>query len=131
MPTAANGLPEARMDLIVRAPSIFGPIRIDLTVRPWNEVLPDREGTTGEFGAHRKRQKYANIAVLPLVLEDSGRVGNDALGLVRKIAPQDPRPRVGTTNDLYQSLSATLQRTAANAIIAAMGSSLEADSEIG
>ena len=123
------------MDLIVRAPTIIGPVHIDLTVvsATSREALhrgsADREGVTAELGAHRKRQKYANIAVMPFVLEDSGRLGEDALGLVRKIAPREPRARAEAMNTLYQCLSATLQRTAANAIIAAMGGHLEADGD--
>ena len=126
MPTAANGLDEPRMDLIVRAPGVLGPIHIDVTVvsATSREALKrgsaDREEVTADLGAARKRQTYSNIAVVPFVLEESGRLGADALSLVRKLAPREHAARTEALNELYQSLAATLQRAAANSAIAAM-----------
>ena len=131
LPTAANGLDEPRMDLIVRAPGILGPIHIDLTVvsptsrEALRRGAADREGVTAELGADGKRVKYNNITVTPFVLESSGRLGADALGLVRKIAPWEPGARAEALNELYQSLAATLQRASANSAIAAMGGAAE------
>ena len=127
LPPASNDLDEPRMDLIVHAPGIKGPVRIDFTAvsalsrEALRRGSADREEVTANLGAARKRQKYANIAVTPFVLEESGRMGADALGLVRKIAPRELGPRAEALNDLYQGLAATLQRASANSAIAAMG----------
>ena len=106
LPTASNDLDEPRMDLIAHAPGIKGPIRVDFTaVRATSrEALKrgsaDRDEVTAEMGATRKRQKYCNVAVVPFVAEDSGRLGADALCLIRKLAPRDAGPRAEAINEL-------------------------------
>ena len=118
--------PESRMDLILHAPAQDSPVHIDLTiVSPVSrEALArgsaDREGTAAMMAASRKRAKYPLIAVLPFVIEEGGRLGEDALGFVRKLAPREPKKRVEALNSLNHALGATLQRTAANAITAAI-----------
>ena len=86
------------MDLIAHAPGIKGPIRIGFTpvsATP-REALKrgsaDRDEVTAELGATRKHQQYSNVAVVPFVAEDSGRLGSDALCLVRKLAPRELQP---------------------------------------
>jgi len=67
----------------------------------------------------RKRAKYPACAVLPFVLEHHGRFGEDALSFVRKIAPRETAARSEALVKLYQAIGATMQRLAADAIIAA------------
>ena len=72
------------MDLIVHAPDIVGPVHIDLTVlsatarKSLAKGVASREGTATASAAERKRAKYPMCAILPFVLEDHGRLGDDA-----------------------------------------------------
>ena len=126
LPTAHDNQLQSRMDLIVFAPPIDGPIYIDLTVvnAASREALArgsaDHEGVAASIATDRKRRAYPNIPVTPFVIEDSGRLGELALKLVRKVAPADPTARSTAISELYQSLGATLQRQAANAVLASM-----------
>ena len=115
------------MDLIVHAPNIVGPVHIDLTVlsatarKSLAKGVASREGTATASAAERKRAKYPMCAILPFVLEDHGRLGDDALGFVRKIAPRAKPERTQVLIGFYQAIGATLQRVAAVSIIAAIG----------
>ena len=126
MPHAAPARPEARMDLVIRAPGIPGQINVDLTVvnASSREALlkgaAARDGTATRVAANHKRRHYPNIVVVPFVLEEHGRIGEEALALARRLAPSEPRARSGAMRKLYQALSATLQRHQADSTTAAM-----------
>ena len=81
-----------------------------------------RDGAAAEVAARGKRRDYPNCNVTPFDIEDHGRLGEDALRLVRIIAPLDPSERSVAIRRLHQSLGATLQRVAADAVVAAMTS---------
>ena len=114
------------MDLIVHAPNIVGPVHIDLTIvsAAAREALgkgsASKDGVAASFAAARKRAKYPMCAVLPFVMEEHGRLGDDALSFARKIAPRGTDERSEALRELYQALGATMQRASADAIIAAM-----------
>ena len=125
VPWAAPSRPEARMDLVVHAPGFTAPFYIDLTVvsalssdalRQGSAV---RSGAAAELGARGKYKDYPNCTLTPFVIEDHGRLGDDALRFIRSIAPTDPAERSKSIRQLHRSLGATLQRVAADAIIAA------------
>ena len=54
------------------------------------------------------------------MIEEYGRFGEDAIGLVKEIAPKKPEERTIAMKRLYHMVGATMQRTAANAVLAAM-----------
>ena len=125
LPGASADHPEARMDLVVHAPGIAGPIHIDLTVvsSTAREALgkgsASKDGAAAASAAARKRAKYPMCAVLPFVIEDHGRLGIDGLSFARRLAPREAVERTHALAGLYQAIGATLQRSAADAIIAA------------
>ena len=125
VPWAAPSRQEARMDLVVHAPGIASPIYIDLTVVSALsiEALANRsnvrDGAAAEAAAKGKVRDYPLCSVTPFVIEDHGRLGDEALALIRRLAPSDASERSVAIRRLHQSLSATLQRTTADAVIAA------------
>ena len=128
LPGASEDLPEARMDLVAHAPGISGPMYIDLTIvsaasrEALSKGAASTDGAAARSAAARKRAKYPQCPVTPFVIEDHGRLGEEALSLVRKIAPKDAVARSAAIRRLHQSLGATVQRCAADAIIAAIPS---------
>ncbi len=125
VPWAAPRRPEARMDLVVHAPGIALPFYIDLTVVSClsTEALSGgsavRDGAAAAIAARGKVKDYPSCSVTPFVIEDHGRLGEDALRLIRTLAPVDPADRSKAIRRIHQSLGATLQRCAAEAVIAA------------
>ena len=125
LPLAHPDRPEARMDLVVRAPAIDGTVWIDLTVvsalsvEALSKGSPQRKGVASEVAERKKRRDYPLINVLPFAVEDHGRFGEDALRFARKVAPAEPVKRAIALARLYQSLGSSLQRSAADAVIAA------------
>ena len=125
VPWAAPARQEARMDLVVRAPNVALPFYIDLTVVSAlsSDALAGgaaiREGAAAEIGARGKFRDYPNCSLTPFVIEDHGRLGEEALRFVRLIAPAELSQRSKAIRRLHQSLGATLQRVAAEAVIAA------------
>ena len=113
------------MDLIVRAPTIDGPVRVDLTVvsalsvEALEKGSPQRKGVASELAEKKKRRDYPLIPVVPFAIEDHGRFGEDALRFARKVAPTELSKRAVELARLYQSLGSCLQRSAADAVIAA------------
>ena len=113
------------MDLVVHAPGVASPFYIDLTVvsalstdalRQGSAV---RSGAAAELAARGKYKDYPDCVLTPFVIEDHGRLGNEALQFLRSIAPTDAAERTKSIRQLHRSLGATLQRVAADAVIAA------------
>ena len=113
------------MDLVIRAPGIASPFYLDFTAASAlsMEALASgsavRDGAAAGNAARGKLKDYPNCAVTPFVIEDHGRLGDDALRLLRMLAPVDASDRTKATRGIHQSLGATLQRCAADAVIAA------------
>ena len=113
------------MDLVVRAPGFPSPFYIDLTVvsalssGALSGGSAIRSGAAAEIGARGKYRDYPNCILTPFVIEDHGRLGDEALCFIRSIAPPDPSERTKAIRQLHRSLGATLQRVAADAVIAA------------
>ena len=113
------------MDLVIHAPGYSAPFYVDLTVVSAlsTEALSSgsavRSGAAAELAARFKYRDYSNCSVIPFVIEDHGRLGEEALRLVRAIAPTDDFERSQAIRHLHRSLGATLQRVAADAVIAA------------
>jgi hypothetical protein len=126
VPGASTTLIEARMDLIVRAPDVSGPIFIDVTIvnAASREALAkgsaNIDGAAAQVAARKKREKYPLLAVTPFVVEEHGRLGSDAVAFARKLAPVDSAERVEALRELYQSVAACVQRYSANGILAAL-----------
>ena len=78
-----------------------------------------RDGAAAAIAASGKVKAYPNCSVTPFVIEGHGRLGDDALRLIRPVAPIDPAERSAAIRRLHQSLGATLQRCAADAVISA------------
>ena len=57
-----------------------------------------------------------SACIIPFIMKTHGRVNETVLNYVRKLAPADPHTRPLTIHDIWQSLSATLQRTDATII---------------
>ena len=125
VPWANTSRPEARMDFVIRAPGVATPFYVDLTVVSAlsTEAMRGgsalRDGAAASIAAKRKERDYPNCSVTPFVIEDHGRLGEDAVRLIRMIAPSDAAERSRAIRTLHQSLGATLQRCAADAVIAA------------
>ena len=113
------------MDLVIHAPHVAEPIHVDLTVVSAlsQDALalgaPRRDGAAAAAAARRKRARYPRVAVVPFVVEDHGRLGEEALAMVRLLAPRDGATRSGAIRQLYQSLGSVLQRHSADAVLAA------------
>ena len=56
----------------------------------------------------------------PFAVEEHGRLGRDAIQLAKRLAPQDAAERAVVIRDLYQTMSSTIQRLQADAVIASM-----------
>jgi hypothetical protein len=125
VPWAAPSREGARMDLVIHAPGFSSPFFIDLTVVSAlsSDALSAgsavRSGAAAEIAARGKYGDYPNCNLTPFVIEDHGRLGDEALRFVRLIAPSDEAERTKAIRSLHQSLGATLQRVAADAVIAA------------
>ncbi len=125
LPTAIDAAPEARMDLVIRARGVPGSILVDVTVasalaaEPMSKGSSLRESVAAELAAKDKRVKYHNINVIPFVVEDHGRLGEDAIRLIRKLAVGDKEARSRAIATIYQSVGACCQRAAADAVSAA------------
>ena len=125
VPHAAASNPEARMDLIIHAPGVAVPILVDLTVvsalsqDALERGSAQRAGVAAEAAARSKRAKYLGARMVPFVIEDHGRLGEDALALVRLLAPRRDTERSVAIRRLYQTLGCVLQRHAADAVLAA------------
>ena len=126
LPWAAPARPEARMDLVIHAPGLPTPYYVDLTVvsalsaDALSSGAAVRSGAAAEVAARGKYRDYPNCNVVPFVIEDHGRLGEEALRLVRALAPVVPSERSKAIRQLHRSMGATLQRVAADAVIAAI-----------
>ena len=124
LPNSAPDRPEARMDMIIRPPGA-GAIFVDLTVvsaltrEALNHGSARRDGAAAAVAARHKRAKYPHCNVTPFVIEDHGRLGDEAIDLSKQLAPIDPVRRSKAIRLLHQSLGAVLQRHAADAVLAA------------
>ena len=125
VPWAAPAREEARMDLVINAPGFSSPFFIDLTVVSAlsSDALSAgsavRNGAAAEIAARGKHRDYPNCCLTPFVIEDHGRLGEEALQLFRRLAPSDLAERSRAIRSRHRSLGATLQRVAADAVIAA------------
>ena len=125
LPNPTPGRPEARMDLVIHPPQSGIAIHVDLTVvtalsrGAMAAGAARRDGAAAQVAARHKRAKYPNCPVVPFVVEDHGRIGEDALRLVRQLAPSLPSERSAAIRRLYQSFSAVLQRHSADSVLAA------------
>ena len=125
IPQASSELVEARLDLVIRAPGVAHPIYVDVTVADATalEALAKNSGGRDAAAAQvlesRKRAKYPGITMVPFAVEAHGRVGPAAMGLIRQLAPKEPRARANALASLYQGMAAVLQRTQADAVLTA------------
>ena len=125
MPWAALARHGARMDLVVQVPGIANPFYVDLTVVSALSVealaggSAVTEGKAAAIAGRGKVRDYPQCSVTPFPVEDHGRLGEDALRFIRIVAPVDPGDRSRAIRHLHQSLGATLQRCAADSVIAA------------
>ena len=96
VPWAAPLRPEARIDLVIHAPNVAAPFYVDLTVviALSSDALSGgsavRDGAAAFIAARGRLCDYPSRSVTPFVIEDHGRLSEDALRLVRIIAPLEP-----------------------------------------
>ena len=113
------------MDLVIHAPHLANAIHVDVTVVTAlsQEALAAgsarRDGAAAQTAARNKRARYPNCPVIPFVIEDHGRLGEEAIQLARRLAPMVPTERSSAIRRLYQSLGAVLQRHSADSVLAA------------
>ena len=121
---------EARMDLIMYSPRVAGAIYIDVTVVSALSVEAIakgaglRDGVASDIAAQRKQFRYNHCVTWAFAVEDHGRFGEDAVGLIRALAPTEPQLRSKAIAALHQSVASTLQRSSADAILSATCSSI-------
>ena len=124
-PNSTPDRPEARMDLVIHAPHLSEPVHVDVTIvsalaqEAMLAGAARRDGAAAGVAARRKRAKYPHCNVLPFVVEDHGRFGEEALALVRSLAPVDNTKRSPAIRRLYQTLGSVLQRHAADSVVSA------------
>ena len=125
LPNSTSDRPEARMDLVIHAPHLSEPVHVDVTIvsalaqEAMLAGAARRDGAAAGVAARRKRAKYPHCNVLPFVVEDHGRFGEEALALVRSLAPVDNTKRSPAIRRLYQTLGSVLQRYAADSMVSA------------
>ena len=113
------------MDLVVRVPGVAQAFYIDLTVVSALSLeavaggAAVRDGAAAGIAEAGKKKDYPNCNVTPFAVEDHGRLGEHSLRFIRIVAPVDLAERSVAIRHLHQSLGATLQRYAADAVIAA------------
>ena len=113
------------MDLVIHAPGFSSPFFIDLSVvsalscDALSGGSAVRSGAAAEIAARGKYRDYPDCCLTPFVIEDHGRLGEEALRFMRLLAPVDDAERSKAIRSLHRSLGATLQRVAADAVIAA------------
>ena len=113
------------MDLVVHVPGVSSPFHIDisivtaLSVEALARGSHLHDGKAASIAANGKRTDYPLINVTPFIVEDHGRSGEDALAFIRRVAPVDPGQRSKAIRELYHRLGAVLQRSAADAVLAA------------
>ena len=113
------------MDLIIHAPRVAEPIRVDLTVvsalsqDALDRGSARRAGAAAAAAERDKRARYPGLRMVPFAVEDHGRLGEDALALVRLLAPRIDTVRSAAIRRLHQALGSVLQRHAADAVLAA------------
>ena len=90
-----------------------------LSIEALAKGAAQRAGVAIEIATRKKRRDYPNIAVLTFVIEDHGRIGEEARTFVRRLAPVEPSARSRALRSLYQALSACCQRASADAVLAA------------
>ena len=114
------------MDLIIYSRNIAGPVYVDFTVPSAlsREALSKgssiRDGVASTIAGRGKTSKYPRCSVAPFAVEDHGRLGEAAVGLIRKLAPEEQEERTQAIAHLYQQLGATLQRSSAESVLAAI-----------
>ena len=125
LPNSSPDRPEARVDLVIHAPHLALPVHVDVTIVSAlaREAMAAggsrRDGAAAGVAARRKRAKYPQCMVTPFVVEDHGRFGEDAVALVRRLAPVVSTKRSAAIRRLYQSMGSVLQRNAADAVSSA------------
>ncbi len=67
-------------------------------------------GVAFDVAAALKRNTDPRVAVVPFVVEQHGRFGDEALTFPRKVAPLDPALRLIALNSIYQTVSTLVQR---------------------
>ena len=113
------------MDLVIHAPHVGNAINVDLTVvtalsrEAMAAGSARRDGAAAQRAARNKRARYPNCHVVPFVIEDHGRLGEEAIQLVRRLAPTVSTERSSAIRRLYQSMGAVLQRHSADSVLAA------------
>ena len=117
----------ARLDLVVYVPGWATPVTVDVTVTSAVAQLPlakgsaEQAGKAAELAEEKKLQDYPYAPILPFAIEEHGRLGVRAHNFVKGVAPREPLSvRSSALRALYQALSATLQRTQADAILSAI-----------
>ena len=124
-PHAAASRPEARLDLVIHAPRVAEPIRVDFTVvsalsqDALERGAARRAGVAAAAAENAKRTRYPGLRMVPFAVEDHGCFGEDALVLVRLLAPRLDTERSAAIRRLQQALGSVLQRHAADAVLAA------------
>jgi len=113
------------MDLIIYSPRVAGAIYVDFTVvgALTQEAIASgsalRDGVASDIAAQRKQARYSHCVTWAFAVEDHGRLGEDAICLIRALAPTEPQLRSKAISSLHQSLACTLQRRSADAMLAA------------
>ena len=126
VPIANDEHTESRLDLVIYSPRMSGAIYVDLTIASACSQEALSRGSAGFAGVaasiaeERKCSKYPNIDPWPFAIEDHGRWGDSAIALSRALAPPSLSLRSASLRRLQQAVAVALQRTAADAMLAAM-----------
>ena len=115
------------MDLVVHIPGRSTPAFVDVSIVSALSVEAIRGGSAAQAGKaaeiaeKAKRRDYPGVCLTPFIVEDHGRLGDDAARFIRHVAPREPAAGRRATARLYHTLGALLQRRSADAVLAASG----------
>ena len=126
LPYIAPGHLQSRMDVVLRAARTTGQMLVDVTiVSPLTQEMLRSgaaarvPGAAASAAAAHKRQTYPNSNVVPFAIEHFGRWGEDAIALVKTLAPPPGNGRSEALTCIYQDVACEIQKSNADAILAA------------
>ena len=125
VPTA-NTNAEARLDLIIYHEKFKQRAIIDVTIV--NTAVAEyisrgsstTDGLAADVAESSKRRKYSEATIVPFAIEEHGRLGDDALRLIRTLAPAEADLRSRAIKDVYRRLGGVVQRLSADAVLTSM-----------
>ena len=79
-----------------------------------------KDGVASRVASDRKVDKYPGCTIYPFAIEAHGRFGESSCTLIKMLAPRgDAANRTRSIGNVYQAVASSVQRSNADAILAA------------